>query len=150
MCFLWTSSSSFKSPLRCIPLVYFAQSFENCLAFNGTHNASYSSGYYSINTSCRDQGTSPAITGTSNPPMLMAVSCLSPVRTQILMSAFIRVAMVSGTPACRRSSMAVAPKRSKFCWRNRNHLRNTILKKTVTAKYGERGKVFRATFPGCM
>ncbi|TNN88851.1 hypothetical protein EYF80_000729 [Liparis tanakae] len=34
------------------------------------------------------------------------------VRTQILMSALIRVAMVSGTPACRRSSMAVAPNRT--------------------------------------
>lgn len=30
-------------------------------------------------------------------PMLMAVSCLSPVRIQTLMSAFIRVSMVSGT-----------------------------------------------------
>jgi len=48
--------------------------------------------------------------------MLMAVSCLSPVRTQILMSALIRVAMVSGTPAWRRSSMAVAPSSIKFCW----------------------------------
>lgn len=49
-------------------------------------------------------------------PMLMAVSCLSPVRTQILISALIRVAMVSGTPAWRRSSMAVAPSNIKFCW----------------------------------
>lgn len=48
-------------------------------------------------------------------PMLMAVSCLSPVRTQILISALIRVAMVSGTPAWRRSSMAVAPSSIKFC-----------------------------------
>jgi len=28
----------------------------------------------------------------------MAVSCLSPVRTQILMSAFAKLAIVSGTP----------------------------------------------------
>lgn len=47
--------------------------------------------------------------------MLMAVSCLSPVRTQILMSALIRVEMVSGTPAWRRSSMAVAPSNIRFC-----------------------------------
>lgn len=51
--------------------------------------------------------------------MLMAVSCLSPVRTQILMSALIRVAMVSGTPAWRRSSMAVAPSNIRFCWERR-------------------------------
>mmetsp|Transcript_41388 Transcript_41388/g.129603 ORF Transcript_41388/g.129603 Transcript_41388/m.129603 type:complete len:292 (-) Transcript_41388:2393-3268(-) len=42
-------------------------------------------------------------------PMLMAVSSLSPVKTQILMPAFMSVATVSGTSSCRRSSMAVAP-----------------------------------------
>jgi len=35
--------------------------------------------------------------------MLMAVSCLSPVNTQILMSAFDRLEIVSGTP-CTDSS----------------------------------------------
>ena len=31
-------------------------------------------------------------------PMLMAVSCLSPVKTQTLMLAAVRLAIVSGTP----------------------------------------------------
>lgn len=63
-------------------------------------------------------------------PMLMAVSCLSPVRTQILMPALIRVAMVSGTPAWRRSSMAVAPSNIKFCWcrQIKNLLKSTFQK----------------------
>lgn len=47
-------------------------------------------------------------------PILMAVSCLSPVRIQILMSAFIRVSMVSGTRSCSLSSMAVAPSSWRF------------------------------------
>lgn len=47
-------------------------------------------------------------------PILIAVSCLSPVNTHILISAFSRVAMVSGTPAWSRSSMAVAPSSSRF------------------------------------
>lgn len=38
-----------------------------------------------------------------------ASPCLSPVSTQILMLASVRIAMVSGTPCCSLSSMAVAP-----------------------------------------
>lgn len=41
--------------------------------------------------------------------MQVLVPFLSPVRTQILISALARVAMVSGTPSCSLSSMAVAP-----------------------------------------
>lgn len=41
--------------------------------------------------------------------ILMAVSCLSPVNTQICRPAFRRAAMVSGTPSCSRSSIPVAP-----------------------------------------
>lgn len=48
-------------------------------------------------------------------PMLMAVSCLSPVRIQILMSAFMRVSIVSGTLSWSLSSMAVAPNNCRFC-----------------------------------
>jgi len=39
----------------------------------------------------------------SSIPMLIAVSCLSPVNIQILMSAFDRLEIVSGTP-CRNIS----------------------------------------------
>lgn len=42
--------------------------------------------------------------------MLMAVSTLSPVRTQVLIPARARLWMVSGTPTCSLSSMAVAPR----------------------------------------
>lgn len=35
--------------------------------------------------------------------------CLSPVKTQILILALFRVIIVSGTPSCSLSSMAVAP-----------------------------------------
>mmetsp|Transcript_6534 Transcript_6534/g.12569 ORF Transcript_6534/g.12569 Transcript_6534/m.12569 type:complete len:233 (+) Transcript_6534:1692-2390(+) len=42
--------------------------------------------------------------------MLMAVSTLSPVRTQILMPALARSAMQAGTPSCSLSSMAEAPR----------------------------------------
>jgi len=45
----------------------------------------------------------------------MAVSSLSPVATQILMPALLRSAIVSGTPSCKRSSMAVAPRRRRLC-----------------------------------
>lgn len=38
-----------------------------------------------------------------------ASPCLSPVSTQILILASVRMAMVSGTPCCSLSSMAVAP-----------------------------------------
>lgn len=48
-------------------------------------------------------------------PMLMAVSCLSPVSIQIFMSAFMRVSMVSGTLSCSLSSIAVAPSSWRFC-----------------------------------
>ncbi|EWM28709.1 hypothetical protein Naga_100002g83 [Nannochloropsis gaditana] len=42
-------------------------------------------------------------------PMLMAVSILSPVRTQNLTPPVARSAMVSGTPSCSLSSIAVRP-----------------------------------------
>mmetsp|Transcript_49780 Transcript_49780/g.128075 ORF Transcript_49780/g.128075 Transcript_49780/m.128075 type:complete len:252 (-) Transcript_49780:654-1409(-) len=42
-------------------------------------------------------------------PMLMAVSCLSPVSTQIFKPPLARLAIASGTPAWSLSSMAVAP-----------------------------------------
>ena len=45
--------------------------------------------------------------------MLMAVSTLSPVSTQSLISALASSWIVSGTPSCNRSSMAVAPTISK-------------------------------------
>lgn len=49
--------------------------------------------------------------------MLMAVSCLSPVRTQICRPAWRNLAMVSGTPSCRRSSIPVAPGQTcKYRW----------------------------------
>lgn len=41
-------------------------------------------------------------------PMLIAVSCLSPVKTQILIPASCNVWIVSGTPSCNLSSIAVA------------------------------------------
>mmetsp|Transcript_27836 Transcript_27836/g.69960 ORF Transcript_27836/g.69960 Transcript_27836/m.69960 type:complete len:298 (+) Transcript_27836:1849-2742(+) len=46
-------------------------------------------------------------------PMLMAVSCLSPVRTQILTPASSSVRSVSGTPSCSLSSMPVIPSRRR-------------------------------------
>ena len=46
-------------------------------------------------------------------PMLMAVSILSPVSTHTFMPAFKSVAIHSGTPAWRRSSMALAPRRMR-------------------------------------
>ena len=46
-------------------------------------------------------------------PMLMAVSCLSPVNTHTFMPASFKLSMASGTPSCRRSSIPVAPKCSK-------------------------------------
>jgi len=45
----------------------------------------------------------------------IAVSSLSPVATQILIPARFRSAMVSGTPSCRRSSIAVAPSSRRSC-----------------------------------
>jgi hypothetical protein len=47
-------------------------------------------------------------------PMLIAVSCLSPVSTQILIPAFASVLIVFGTSSCSLSSMAVAPSRKRF------------------------------------
>ena len=47
--------------------------------------------------------------------MLMAVSTLSPVSTQSLISALASSWIVSGTPSWNRSSMAVAPTISKSC-----------------------------------
>lgn len=44
-----------------------------------------------------------------DPHPSVASPCLSPVSTQILMLASVRMAMVSGTPCCSLSSMAVAP-----------------------------------------
>mmetsp|Transcript_13669 Transcript_13669/g.47220 ORF Transcript_13669/g.47220 Transcript_13669/m.47220 type:complete len:372 (-) Transcript_13669:1755-2870(-) len=46
--------------------------------------------------------------------MLMAVSCLSPVSTQILMPPAASAAMVAGTPSCSLSSMEVEPSRVRF------------------------------------
>lgn len=51
-------------------------------------------------------------------PILIAVSCLSPVRIQILMSAFISVSIVSGTLSWSLSSMAVAPSSCRFYTQN--------------------------------
>lgn len=45
----------------------------------------------------------------------MAVSSLSPVATQTLIPARFKSAMASGTPSCKRSSMAVAPNNRKSC-----------------------------------
>mmetsp|Transcript_19224 Transcript_19224/g.55149 ORF Transcript_19224/g.55149 Transcript_19224/m.55149 type:complete len:233 (-) Transcript_19224:754-1452(-) len=47
-------------------------------------------------------------------PMLRAVSNLSPVSTHRLMPAFLKLTIVSGTPSCNLSSIAVAPARSRF------------------------------------
>ena len=47
-------------------------------------------------------------------PMLMAVSTLSPVRTQTLMPAFFMNSIVSDTCSWRRSSIAVEPTNSRF------------------------------------
>lgn len=44
-------------------------------------------------------------------PTTCPVTCLSPVRTQILMLALARRSMHSGTPACSLSSIAVQPSR---------------------------------------
>ena len=63
-------------------------------------------------------------------PILMAVSCLSPVRIQILMSAFIRVSMVSGTLSWSLSSMAVAPSSCRFCTRKQG--KRTRKKRSVS------------------
>lgn len=41
--------------------------------------------------------------------------CLSPVKTQILMPAMAKLAIVCGTPSCSLSSIAVAPKSVRFC-----------------------------------
>ena len=46
--------------------------------------------------------------------MFSAVSILSPVSTHTFMLAFNNISIVSGTPSCNLSSMAVAPRRYKF------------------------------------
>eukprot|EP00835_Amoeboradix_gromovi_P001252 NODE_53_length_26956_cov_0.387348.p18 type:complete len:101 gc:universal NODE_53_length_26956_cov_0.387348:12581-12883(+) len=48
-------------------------------------------------------------------PMLIAVSTLSPVKTQSLMPALAILSMHSGTPNCSLSSMAVAPSSTRLC-----------------------------------
>mmetsp|Transcript_1720 Transcript_1720/g.3175 ORF Transcript_1720/g.3175 Transcript_1720/m.3175 type:complete len:228 (-) Transcript_1720:1996-2679(-) len=53
-------------------------------------------------------------------PILMAVSCLSPVRIHILIPARSRSTRVSGTSSCNLSSIAVAPMSVKFCSTNAN------------------------------
>lgn len=46
-------------------------------------------------------------------PMLMAVSCLSPVRTQMRIPACASCLIASGTPSCNLSSIAVQPSRRR-------------------------------------
>lgn len=65
----------------------------------------------------------------------MAVSCLSPVRIQILMSAFIRVSMVSGTLSWSLSSIAVAPSSCRFYTRNEEKTGKKSIQKSVSGKY---------------
>lgn len=60
-------------------------------------------------------------------PLHDGLPFLSPVSTQILMSAFASFEMVSGTPSCSLSSIAVAPK----SW-NR-YLKNSISKVSLEA-----------------
>lgn len=60
----------------------------------------------------RQVGSSPQMSSSPaspDPHPSDASPCLSPVSTQILMLASVRMAMVSGTPCCSLSSMAVAP-----------------------------------------
>lgn len=45
-------------------------------------------------------------------PILIAVSCRSPVNTQILIPAICNVCIASGTPSCSLSSIAVAPSKN--------------------------------------
>lgn len=66
--------------------------------------------------------------------MLIAVSCLSPVRIQILMSAFISVSMVSGTLSWSLSSIAVAPSSCRFYARDEE--RTNRKGKKVTTEEG--------------
>ena len=75
-------------------------------------------------------------------PILMAVSCLSPVRIQILMSAFIRVSMVSGTLSWSLSSMAVAPSSCRFCTRKQGKDRK---KKKVSKWWSNQRKAFKTS-----
>lgn len=66
-------------------------------------------------------------------PMLMAVSCLSPVNTQILISALSRSAILSGTPCTQTSSVVTVTASANvqilfnkynlcFIWQHRPHL----------------------------
>lgn len=68
-------------------------------------------------------------------PILIAVSCLSPVRIQILMSAFIRVSMVSGTLSWSLSSIAVAPSSCRFYTQNEEKVKRKEKKKSVRSDY---------------
>ena len=53
--------------------------------------------------------TMPVVSRLQAMPMLMAVSCLSPVSTQMEIPALARLSIASGTPSCSLSSMAVHP-----------------------------------------
>lgn len=46
--------------------------------------------------------------------LLEIIPCLSPVKTQTLIPAILRFAIVSGTPSCNLSSIAVTPVISSF------------------------------------
>ncbi|KAL1845037.1 hypothetical protein VTK73DRAFT_1298 [Phialemonium thermophilum] len=67
--------------------------------------------------------------------MLMAVSRLSPVSIQILMLARLSRSMVSGTPFCNLSSMAVAPISSSDCsiWSAAASIRSSLSTRLVVA-----------------
>lgn len=67
--------------------------------------------------------------------MLIAVSCLSPVRIQILMSAFISVSIVSGTLSWSLSSMAVAPSSCRFYTQNERETQRKGGKKSIRGNY---------------
>ena len=57
------------------------------------------------------------VNGLWNPPPhfpFLLITCLSPVRTQTLIPAFLSLSMVSGTPSCNLSSMPVAPVKKKL------------------------------------
>lgn len=78
-------------------------------------------------------------------PILMAVSCLSPVRIQILMSAFIRVSMVSGTLSWSLSSIAVAPSSCKFYTRNEEKTEKKLYEKKVSKWWSQQRKAFKTS-----
>lgn len=59
--------------------------------------------------------------------------CLSPVRTQILILARERMVMVSGTPSCSLSSIAVAPR----SWTQNSQAHALTMKKTKKNRGGQ-------------